>query len=289
MSAPLPHPLPAAPAQTHAEGWRARLTLDFERRQSRSVLARRLHDGPLVVQKPLYPEGDDICHAVLVHPPGGIVSGDQLRIDITARSGAHALITTPGATKWYRSLGPTSSQTVNIAVDADAVVEWLPQENIVFDAAHATMRTHLALAGNARLMGWEITCLGRQASGERFARGELAQSIELSVDGELAWHERMRLSGDDALMRSPAGLAGSTVFGTMWLAGCAPDRNLLERLRKPVFAHGAAATTALPRVTLVRAMSNSSEALRAYFATLWECARPHWLQRAARRPRIWAT
>ncbi|MFA9439772.1 urease accessory protein UreD [Uliginosibacterium sp. sgz301328] len=287
MSAPLPHPLLAP--QTHAEGWRARLTLDFERRQSRSVLARRLHDGPLVVQKPLYPEGDDICHAVLVHPPGGIVSGDQLRIDVTAHAGAHALITTPGATKWYRSLGPISSQTVNINVDANAIVEWLPQENIVFDAARATMRTHLSLTGNARLMGWEIACLGRQASGERFARGELGQSIDLCVDGELAWCERMRLSGDDALMQSPAGLAGNTVFGTMWLAGCAPDRILLERLREPVFVHGTAATTALPRVTLVRAMSHSSEALRAYFATLWECARPYWLQRPARRPRIWAT
>ncbi|MFT4172644.1 MAG: urease accessory protein UreD [Rhodocyclaceae bacterium] len=274
---------------THAEGWRAHLALDFEQRGERSVLARRAHNGPLVVQKPLYPEGDAICHAVLVHPPGGIVSGDQLRIDVAVATGAHALITTPGATKWYRSLGPCSTQHVNLTVAAGAILEWLPQENIVFDAARAGLHTRLNLRGEARAMGWDITCLGRLAAGERFARGELTQTTELFIDDELAWCERMRLTGDDALMRSAVGLGGHGVFGTLWLAGCAPDRALLDALRQPPLAQGRAAATALPRVTLIRAVSPSSEALRAYFVSLWEIARPHWLARAAQRPRIWAT
>jgi urease accessory protein len=281
--------LAPAPDATHAEGWRAQLALDFERRGERSVLARRAHNGPLVVQKPLYPEGDAICHAVLVHPPGGIVSGDQLHIDVAVAEAAHALITTPGATKWYRSLGPQSTQRVHLSVATGGILEWLPQENIVFDAARAGLHTRVSLTRNARALGWDITCLGRRAAGERFAHGELTQTTELFVDDELAWCEHMRLTGDDALMRSAVGLGDHGVFGTLWLAGCAPDRTLLDGLRTIPFAQGRAAATALPRVTLIRAVSHSSEALRAYFVSLWEIARPHWLACAAQRPRIWAT
>ena len=81
----------------------AELTLRYEKRDGRSVITQRRHYGPLLVQKPFYPEGDVVCHSIIVHPPGGIVAGDRLAIHVTLESGAHALITTPGATKWYRS------------------------------------------------------------------------------------------------------------------------------------------------------------------------------------------
>ncbi|GHU06535.1 urease accessory protein UreD 2 [Betaproteobacteria bacterium] len=272
--------------------WQARLALSFARSGARSVLARREHSGPLVIQKTLYPEGEAVCHAVVVHPPGGIASGDQLEIALEVEAGAHALLTTPGATKWYRSRDDSecSRQTLVARLAAGAVLEWLPQENIVFDAARGRLETRLELASGARVIGWEIVCLGRTASGERFAHGELVQHTDLYLDGRLVWRERGRLAGADALLCSKVGLGGNTVYGTLWLAGFAPDPGLLERWRGLELGEGVAcAVTALPQVTLMRALSASAEALRAHFVRAWQVARPHCLGREAVAPRIWAT
>src|SRR5690606_35765534 len=129
--------------------WRANLMLRFARRDARTILAERSHVGPLVVQKTLHPEGDATCHAVIVHPPGGIAGGDELQFDVAAGPAARALLTTPGAGKWYKSHGRVAQQRLNFSIADDALLEWLPQETIVFDAANAQMRTHVALTGNA--------------------------------------------------------------------------------------------------------------------------------------------
>src|SRR5712664_2458167 len=131
-----------------AARWRARLALAFERRAARSVLASREHDGPLVVQKPLYPEGDAVCHAIVVHPPAGIAGGDELEIGARAAEGAHALLTTPGAARWYRTAGPWASQCLDLEIADGACIEWLPQETLVYDGALADLRTEVRLAAS---------------------------------------------------------------------------------------------------------------------------------------------
>ena len=139
-----------------ATAWRATLALGFERRGARTVLAKRSHDGPLVVQKALHPEGEGVCHAIVVHPPAGVAGGDELLIEVAAGEGAHALLTTPGAGKWYRSNGPWASQHVRIDAAAGARVEWLPQETIVYDGARARFSWSAALAPDARLIAWDL-------------------------------------------------------------------------------------------------------------------------------------
>src|SRR6185369_16165309 len=153
-------------AEPLVRSWKARLELGFTRESERTVLSRKLHDGPLVVQKPLYPEGSAVCHAIVVHPPGGMAGGDELELTSSVAQGAAALLTTPGATKWYRTAGPQASQ--RIAFDAQGTLEWLPQETIVFDGALAQSALEVDLATDASLVGWEIVCLGRAGSGERF-------------------------------------------------------------------------------------------------------------------------
>jgi len=145
-------------------GWKAELALGFERRGAKSVLAARRHDGPLALQKPLYPEGEGVCHAIVLHPPGGIAGGDELEIAARVGEGAHALLTTPGAGKWYRSAGAWARQSLGFEVARGACLEWLPQETIVFDGALAGMRSEV------RLEGARAGCCGTSAGASRADR-----------------------------------------------------------------------------------------------------------------------
>ena len=268
--------------------WQARLALAFERRGERSVLATREHDGPLVVQKPLHPEGPDVCHAIVVHPPAGIAAGDRLVMDITARERSHALLTTPGAAKWYRSAGAWARQHVSIDACAQSHVEWLPQETIVFDGARADIRWDARLEGDAKLIAWDIVRLGRTASGERFARGELRSTSRLWRHGRLAWVERARIGGDALVSRSAAGLRGEAVYATLVCAAQVGDE-ILARCRALKAPSGEGAVTRLPQLTLARFVGSSTEAVRDYFFSLWSLLRPAVMDCEAVAPRIWST
>lgn len=144
-------------------GWDARLALGFRRDAARTLLARRTHRGPLVVQKPLYPEGAAVCQCVVVHPPAGIVGGDRLALDVDVEAGAWAQLTTPGAAKWYRSGGATASQRLSMRVGDEAVLEWLPQGTIVYDGARARSDVRVELTRSAIFIGFDCVALGRRA------------------------------------------------------------------------------------------------------------------------------
>ena len=275
---------------TDASAWQAELELRVEARAARSVLANCRHAGPLRVQKALYPEGDGVCQILILHPPAGIAGGDHLHISLAVGTGAHAQTTTPGAGKWYRSKGPQAFQNIELQVAAGGMLEWLPQEAIVFNQAQANSTTIMTLEEGARMIGWDIVCRGRAASGERFEAGNYRQRLRLQrPDGTPLWQEAMHLTGADAAMPSAAGLAGGTVFGTLWLAGIGPDATLLEALRCISIKDGICGVSALPQITLVRAVAHSAETLRQYLEAAWTLARPVVLQRAAVPPRIWRT
>ena len=129
-------------------GWHRHLQLDYSRRGPRTIAHDR-HHGPLRVLQRLYPEGDAVCHQVLVHPPGGIVGGDVLELDATLATGSHALITTPGATRFYRSAGPLAVQQVQADVASGARLEWLPLETIAYNRCAVENRLCFRLAPGA--------------------------------------------------------------------------------------------------------------------------------------------
>jgi len=267
-------------AEPVAQSWKAQLHLGFENRDGRTVLAERRHDGPLVVQKALYPEGDAVCHAIVVHPPAGIAAGDELELNARAGAGAHALLTTPGAGKWYRSAGPWASQKLRFEVAG--AMEWLPQETIVFDGAMARLETEVRLHGDAHYLGWEILCLGRTGSGERFGKGEIRVNSSLTRDGKLLWLERGRIAGGGALLESPAGLQGQPVCATLVAAGPAADLAACREIE-------GLAVTQLPGVLVARYLGDSSEQAKKLFARLWTVLRPTMFGREAQMPRIWST
>jgi urease accessory protein len=265
-------------ARALASSWRAHLALEFEHDGKKTVLARRGSDGPLVVQKPLYPEGDEVCHAIVVHPPGGIAGGDELSLQVKTQG--HALLTTPGATKWYRSAGPWASQ--KLVFEVEGTLEWLPRETIVFDGALGELECEIRLGAAARYIGWEIVCLGRTGSGERFSRGKLRLHTRIVKDQRPIWVERGEIEGGGALMRSPIGLHDRSVFGTFVATGVPSE--LLAECRKIV-----PAVTLLPGLLIARHLGDSTEQAFRQFTDLWGLLRPALAGREAQQPRIWRT
>ena len=276
----------AAPA-----GWRAQLDLRFGQQEGHTVLAGRRHRGPLRVQKALYPEGPEPCHVIVLHPPAGIVGGDELALDLKLDPASQACITTPGAAKWYGSAGATARQRIDIALGEDCVLEWLPQETLIFDGALAQLHMQVQLRHTARYFGWEVLCLGRRASGESFARGLLELETRIDTPAGPLWFERGRIAGGDSLLSSRVGLAGRPVCATLLMAGMAPDASLLESCRALPLVESAALAglSWMPQLLVGRYLGHSAEAARAWLFSLWQHLRPLYAGRAADAPRIWKT
>lgn len=274
----------AGTAQT--TGWQACLELGLEKRGLRTVAAHRRHYGPLAVQRPFYPEGD-VCHLYLLHPPGGVVGGDTIDIRVRAGTGARALVTTPGATKFYRSAGATAAVTQTLQVDAGAVLEWLPQEAILFQGAVARQQTRVELATGACFAGWDILCLGRPANAEPFVPGRLDISLEVWRDGVPVLIDRLRVD-DDGDLGGAAGLRRHPVTATLLATPATVDD--VQQLRELAFAGGTdLGVTLVDDLLAARLLADDTAAAKEVLQTAWRMLRPGYGGRPAQLPRIWAT
>ena len=274
--------------------WHARLQLDY-RLEANRTLARHSHDGPLRILQSLYPEGDSVCHNVLVHPPGGLVGGDQLDLEITARDRAHGLITTPGATRFYRSDGEAAVQRTVITLTDEARLEWLPLEALCYNDCLAENRLTLNVAARAEFMGWDVTALGLPHANQPFERGSLLQHIE--VPG--VWLERGRIEApDQRLLNGPLGLAGQRCLASLFfVAGSALERARrqggLDLAREVIAADPlrelAGATSPDAQVLVVRVLAPVVEPAMDLLRRVWAAWREHFWQLPASHPRVWST
>jgi urease accessory protein len=271
----------------------ARLSLGFADDAGTTRLVERAHFGPLRVQKPLYPEGPAVCHAIVVHPPGGVVGGDELSIAAYASHGANAFITTPGAAKWYRANGRISRQQVLLQAAVDASLEWLPQETIFFNGAQVELEHSVELETGASYIGGEILCFGRTASGESFDAGRIAQRFSIRRDGKLIWFEQGAIAGNSAAMHSPLALAGKTVCATLIAAGKAVPTALINAMRDQAAVlkddNASFGISQLKSVLVARYLGNSSETAKLLMTSVWKTLRPALMNREAVVPRIWNT
>lgn len=273
--------------------WHASLDIDYARHAGKTV-ARFAHTGPLRILQSLYPEGEGICHNVIVHPPGGLVGGDTLDLTFTAGPGAHALVTTPGATRFYRSEHELALQRVHLSLQGDARMEWLPLEAICYSGCLAENRVTLSLAPEAELMGWDVTALGLPAASQPFERGSFRQHIE--VPG--VWLERAQLrAGDTLLMQSPLGLAGHRCIATLFfVAGSKLERHrrqqALDCARAVIETHElratAGATSPDGKVVVVRVLAPLVEPAMGLLRQVWQAWRAHFWQIDSTQPRIWS-
>jgi urease accessory protein len=267
--------------------------LGFERDGDTTRLIRREHTGPLRVQKPLYPEHPSTCHAIIIHPPGGVVGGDELHIQVDTGPRARAFLSTPGAAKWYRANGHRSRQRLRIRVADGAALEWLPQETILFNAADVVFDTIIDLGADARYLGCEILCFGRKAAGETFEQGHVQQSMMIRREGKPLWLEQGALAAGSRQMQSPLGLGGYSVCASLIAVGGASSAALLTAVREQCAAssddHGQFGVTHMKSVIIARYLGNSSEVARRVMLAAWQVLRPALLDRDAVIPRIWNT
>jgi len=276
-------------------GWHASLQLDYALSTDGRCTAHFLHEGPLRILQSLYPEGDDICHNVLVHPPGGLVGGDTLDIKVQVGPQAHGLITTPGATRFYRSEGALALQRTQLTLAADARLEWLPLEAICYSGCAAENHLTMQLAPGAELLGWDITALGLPQANQPFDSGRFCQHIELPG----VWLERGTIdAADGRLLNSPTGLAGMRCMASLFLASGRPlDRarrqQALDLARTAIASHPlmstAGATSPNPQVVVVRVLAPLVEPAMQLLREVRALWRTQLWGKADSNPRIWSS
>jgi urease accessory protein len=272
--------------------WQATLKLDFAPNphwadQPTQTRVQFEHSGPLRVQKALYPEGPKICHVILVHPPGGIAGGDELQINAAIQSHGAALVTTPGATRWYGSSGHLAQQHVALTIHGDC--EWLPMETIVFDGANGNSTIDIDCAPSGRMIGWDTLIFARQSAGEDFAQGLFCQNISCRFDNTLVWQERTRLAGNDPMFASALGYQKHRAAGTIWAIRAQDQpwqQTEIEALRS--LAPQVAWSILWPRLLVGRLLGSPIE-IKNHLDQSWHQLRPLVLGQNAIAPRIWST
>lgn len=277
--------------------WHASLALSFSPQGARkTVLSKRQHEGPFLVQKALYPEGPQVCHATLLHPPSGIAGGDRMTISVKLDPGAHALITTPGASRWYKANGRRSTQHTQLHVAPGARLDWLPQENIFFEQAVASMNTHLYLDSGAATIGWEINQLGRIDKCTHWDEGQVMLASTLYVGGIPIWLECGELSANSALRHNGPGLASFPVVATLWAFGPELNSDQTDKLAGPLpwtpslragLTHMHHANQ--QGLTLVRVLGTHVQDVKQLLIDVWMQLRPLVLGTPGTPLRLWNT
>lgn len=301
---------PALVTSPDGATWPASLNLRFVHNESGTRLASSDHHGPLYVQKAFYPEGAACAHIYLLHPPGGVVSGDSLDTALVLEPAAEVLVTTPGAQRFYRARQDRPEETPlpqrvqnKLEVHENATLEWLPGETIVFDGAEISLSTRVELVGTGQFFGWEVVCLGLPAGNEPFLTGSFQQTFAIFVDGQPKVIDRLSFDAASTLRQVPCGLdmkpvIGTLIFGPLDKLTAEPEADeLVDQLRAhlgsftdyPDYEDDLFSVTVLDHFLLLRYLGMSAERARKLFVCAWEFMRPLGMDRTAVKPRIWAT
>jgi urease accessory protein len=279
-----------ADAASSRSGWQGMARLSYALEAGRCIPTQIYTRAPLRVQRPLYPEGNERCHTVLVHTAGGLVGGDSLLIDLTLAPGSGALVTTAAASKVYGSAPDRqATQQVRLTLAANTCLEWMPLETIVFNGAHYRQTLRVDLDPGALWAGWEITRFGRSAREETFDQGQWRSHLEVWQGDRPLWCDRQHLVGGSAPLQSANGLAGHPVVGSFAVLGYSPSPEQIAALRQlwPADQPGAVGVTRLQGGLLCRYRGPSSQSARRWFVAAWQHLRPHYLGCEAVPSRVW--
>lgn len=276
--------------------WFAQLELGFKGAKNRTVLEHRKHHGPVRVQKMLWPEKTGVCHAIIVHPPAGIAGGDHLTFQMSAEQASHALVTTPGAGKWYKTNQKQAFQHIDITVKDTSIFEWLPQETMLFNGANANSETRVVLEDSASFIGWDMLVLGRQARHETFTEGSYQNRFQLYRNNKLLVTDRLSFSGNDRWLSSCLGMSGHAVMASFWAVPPEKFRSKfyldqqIDQIRELIMRMDIKVRlTLLDDVVTARYLGDDVRQCHDAFAAIRAKLRRDWFDLDEEFPRIWRT
>ena len=270
--------------------WTGELELEFAQKNLATQLTHSYAVAPLKIQRSLYPEGEEICHCILLHTAGGLVGGDRLSTKIHLQPNTQALLTTAAASKIYRSNGKESIQNTHIRIEKGASLEWFPQETIAFAEAQHRQTTRIELAPSATCTLWEIVRFGRTARGEKFLGGNWRSHTEIWRDEMPLWIDRQHLNGQLETLESANTLNGYAIAASFIFVGATVEPELVTRIRSTWEQGGYSGMSGVTRSLaglVCRYCGDSSSDARKWFQEIWQLLRVSYKNRPICVPRVW--
>ena len=222
--------------------------------------------------------------AVLINTAGGLTGGDHMQWNAEVAANGLAVLTTQACERIYRSIGGPARVETSLKVGAQAHLDWLPQETILFAASQLDRRIDIDLADGASLTAIEAILLGRDAMGEEALDARLRDTWRIRRNGRLLHAEATRLDGTAAERSGLSLLAGRRAFATV--LHIAPDAEVaatrLTRLRDLLPPDGRIAASANGERLIVRALAQTGLALRRLIVPILAE-----LSGAGALPRLW--
>lgn len=276
--------------ETSPSQWQGRLDLEYQKINNSTQLVKAYSQAPLKIQRSFYPEGQEICHNIILHTAGGVVGGDRLCQTINLQPETQVLLTTPAAGKIYRSSGETAQNHIKIEVQEQAYLEFIPREMIVFNGAIFSQNISINLATSACYLGWEITRFGRTARGERFNQGQWKSCTEIWQNGCPVWIDRQGFIADEEILNSPHSLAGQPVIASLTWVGQSVSEDIVKRIRQLWLQRetsSQAGVTQLISGLLCRYRGNSTQEVIHWFTDVWQLLRQNYTGKSIIKPRVW--
>lgn len=277
--------------KTSSFNWHGKLEITYQNRDNQTQILSNYSQAPFKIQSPFYPEGKNICHSIILHTAGGMVGSDILSQKITLNDNCKTLITTPSAAKIYKTNGKIATSNILIKIHDNACLEFLPQENIIFNGAVYQQNYRVELGENSHYFHWEINRFGRTARGEKFTQGDWKSATEIWQKDQFLFGDRQWLPGNEQICNNINGLAGQSIIGTLYLIGELPNYDHIKKQIRSLWNHrktqGEAGVTHLIKGILCRYRGNSMDEVKTWFIDVWDILRLHYLDRHKTIPRVW--
>jgi urease accessory protein len=207
----------------------------------------------------------------LLNPTGGIVQGDDLEAEIRVEPGAHAIVTSPSATKVYRMERDGAVSRMRLRVERGAVLEYLPEPVIPHAGARFIEDLSLDVEEGGRALAWEILAPGRAARGESLAYDRLEFRLDVRAAGRVVMRERGAIAPAEGVS-GPAVLSRFTSYGILVAIG--DDDGRVEAALRDLARDGFAGVTRLRRGVVLKTLAGESRRVRELFDAARETVMP---------------